>query len=162
MPLDSSDQRHLTAAEGFSALGMYEDANSELESIDALCRTLPEVLVVRLSIYQGTQRWEAMAAVAAKLVHDDCNNSWWWIAWVMPLVALNHWRRRVPFFNAEQRCIHKTLTCCSTSPVTKSNWATSTEERIISRARLALTPALSLLRSKILTSNRFGRSLLKE
>jgi len=50
LPLEPSEQKHLTAAEGFLALGMYDDANAALEAIDPFCRRLPEVLAVRLGI----------------------------------------------------------------------------------------------------------------
>ncbi len=50
MPLDRPDLQHLNAAQGFAALGMYEEGNAELEKIDPFCRALPEVLEVRLEI----------------------------------------------------------------------------------------------------------------
>ena len=43
MPLEGPDQ-HLRAAHGFIELGMFEEANAELEEIDPFCRHLPEVL----------------------------------------------------------------------------------------------------------------------
>ena len=53
MPLTAGDQRHLSAAEGYAALGMYLDANAELKQIDAEVRHVGEVLAVRVSIYAG-------------------------------------------------------------------------------------------------------------
>ena len=55
MPLLPDDQRHLTAAEGYAELGMYLDANAELEEIDAEVRHVAEVLTVRVSIYAGLE-----------------------------------------------------------------------------------------------------------
>lgn len=77
MPLESSDLQHLNAAEGFLTLGMYEDANAELERIEPLCRVLPEVLEVRLEIYGQTQKWDLMQVVAKKLAEHDPGNAQW-------------------------------------------------------------------------------------
>jgi hypothetical protein len=60
----ASSLQHLNAAQGFLELGMYEDANAELEEIDPFCETLPEVLEVRLNVYSQTARWELMETVA--------------------------------------------------------------------------------------------------
>jgi hypothetical protein len=46
MPLENTDRSHLRAAHGYIALGMFEEANAELEEIDPFCRHLPEVLTV--------------------------------------------------------------------------------------------------------------------
>ncbi len=80
MPLEPPDQQRLAAAEGYLALGMCEDANSELEEIDPFCRRLPEVLTLRLSIYQRTKRWEMAQVVAKQLTVDDASNPQWPIA----------------------------------------------------------------------------------
>jgi hypothetical protein len=53
MPLEPLDQQHLKAAHGYIELGMFLEANEELESIDPFCWALPEVLDARLGIYQG-------------------------------------------------------------------------------------------------------------
>ena len=68
MPLEGPDQLHLRAAHGYIELGMFEDANAELEEIDPFCRHLPEVLLARLAIYHGLEKWELLAVVAKKLV----------------------------------------------------------------------------------------------
>lgn len=77
MPLKLEDQRHLTAAEGYVELGMPLDANEELEQIDPDVRHVPEVLVVRLQIYQMLGRWELMQVVASKLAKDDPDEVQW-------------------------------------------------------------------------------------
>jgi len=48
MPLESPDQLHLRVTAGYIELGMFEDANAELEEIDPFCRHLPQVLVARV------------------------------------------------------------------------------------------------------------------
>jgi hypothetical protein len=68
MPLGGPDQLHLRAAHGYIELEMFEEANSELEEIDAFCRHLPEVLLARLAIYHGLEKWDLVVVVAKKLV----------------------------------------------------------------------------------------------
>jgi tetratricopeptide (TPR) repeat protein len=80
MPLNPDDQRHLTAAEGYAALGMYLDANAELEEIDAEVRHVAEVLAVRLEIYRGLEKWELMQTVAGRLARHDPDNVQWAIS----------------------------------------------------------------------------------
>jgi predicted Zn-dependent protease len=79
MPLEKTDQQHLERAQGYSALGMFLEANEELEEITPDVRHVPEVLVVRSAIYHGTGRWSAMAVVAAKLVEFDPTEPGWFI-----------------------------------------------------------------------------------
>jgi hypothetical protein len=55
MPLVEDDQKHLTAAQGYVELGMFLDANEELESIDPEVRHFPEVLAVRMRIYRSLE-----------------------------------------------------------------------------------------------------------
>ena len=50
-----------------SSLGLFEEANAELEEIDPFCRHLPEVLLARLAIYHGLKKWDLLAVVAKKL-----------------------------------------------------------------------------------------------
>ena len=71
MPFQAPDQQHLRAAQGYIELGMFQEANTELEEIDPLCRHLPEVLVLRVIIYHALERWELTAAVAGRLVEFD-------------------------------------------------------------------------------------------
>lgn len=77
MPLEPDDQRHLSAAEGYAALGMFLDANAELEQIDAEVRHVAEVLTVRVSIYAGLEKWELMRTVAGRLAAHDPDNAQW-------------------------------------------------------------------------------------
>jgi hypothetical protein len=62
MPLERPDQQHLCAAHGYIGLGMFEEANAELEEIDPFCHHLPEVLIARVAIYSALKKWELMAA----------------------------------------------------------------------------------------------------
>ena len=69
MPLESPDQKHWEAASGYVQLGMYLEADAELDEIDPFCRAVPEVLAARLEIYAGLNKWELMA-VAKKAFVD--------------------------------------------------------------------------------------------
>jgi len=81
MPLSTEDQKHLTAAQGFTELGMWLDANAELEEIDPEVRHFPEVLEVRVRIYRALEKWELMQTVAKKLTEVDPTDSRWPLAW---------------------------------------------------------------------------------
>ena len=80
MPLENEDQRHLTVAQGYLELGMFQDANAELDRITPEVRHLPEVLEVRVKVYSAMRNWELMqVAVNALLRHDPANVQW--IVW---------------------------------------------------------------------------------
>ena len=81
MGLLENDQKHLTVAEGYVELGMFLDANAELEEIDPEVRHVLEVLVVRLRIYRGLEKWEHMQTVARKLALYDPENPNWIVSW---------------------------------------------------------------------------------
>jgi len=80
MPLEPPDQQHWNAAAGYVELGMYADANSELEKIDPFCRAAPEVLAVRVAIYHGLKRWELMREVAKRLAEFQPNDVQWTVS----------------------------------------------------------------------------------
>src|SRR5688572_1132472 len=71
MPLEDEDYAHLVTAEGYLALGKPLEADAELDEIDPDVRHLPEVLIVRLAIYQALEKWELMEVVARRLVRYD-------------------------------------------------------------------------------------------
>ena len=58
MPIEPPDQKFFEAARGYAELGMYCDANEELEKIDPFLRAAPEILVLRIEIYRGLGKWE--------------------------------------------------------------------------------------------------------
>ena len=80
MPLELSDQRHRQAAVGYVQLGMFSEADAELDKIDPFCRAAPEVLAVRLEIYAGLRKWELMQVVAEKLANYDPAEAQWRIS----------------------------------------------------------------------------------
>jgi hypothetical protein len=81
MPLEPDDQHHLTVAEGYAGLGMWLDANAELEEIDPEVRHVPEVLAVRLQIYRALEKWDLMAAAARKLAEYEPECLKWMDFW---------------------------------------------------------------------------------
>ena len=81
MPLSAEDQKHLTAAHGYVELGMWLDANAELEEIAPEVRHVPEVLKVRVQIYRALKKWELMRTVAKRLTEVDPTDPRWPQAW---------------------------------------------------------------------------------
>jgi tetratricopeptide (TPR) repeat protein len=80
VPLEPPDQQHWQAAVGYAELGMFADADSELEKIDPFNRAAPEVLAVRLAIYRGLKKWELMQQIAKRLKEFQPNNVQWTIS----------------------------------------------------------------------------------
>ncbi|MEY2502282.1 MAG: hypothetical protein QOI07_2616 [Verrucomicrobiota bacterium] len=77
MPLEPPDSQHCQAAIGYTELGMYEDANAELENVDPFNRTTPEVLSIRAAIYHGLKKWELLRVVALQLTRLEPANVQW-------------------------------------------------------------------------------------
>jgi len=77
MPIEPPDQKFFEAAHGYAELGMYCDANEELEKIDPFLRAAPEVLALRVAIYGGLEKWELMAEIAKRLTEFEQDNPQW-------------------------------------------------------------------------------------
>lgn len=77
MQMMLKNKRHVSAAQGYFTLGMYAEAHDELEQIDPSQRDMPQVLAVRLELYQRTQRWELAQTIARQLMQDDPGSSQW-------------------------------------------------------------------------------------
>ena len=77
MPLEPPDQQHWQAAVGYVELGMFQDANDQLEKIDPFNRAAPEVLAVRLAIYHGLNKWELMRNIAKRLADFQPDDIQW-------------------------------------------------------------------------------------
>src|SRR5215472_9538139 len=80
MPLEPPDQQHRQAAVGNVELGMFQDANDQLEKIDPFNRAAPEVLAVRLAIYHGLKKWELMQEIAKRLAEFQPDDIQWTIS----------------------------------------------------------------------------------
>src|SRR6266478_695248 len=81
MPLEPPDQQYWQSAVGYVELGMYADANSELEKIDPFCRAAPEVLAVRIEIYRGLKKWDLMREVTKRLAEFQPDDVQWTVSY---------------------------------------------------------------------------------
>lgn len=77
MPLEHPDAQYLLSAIGYVELGMFIDADRELDCIDPDVRHLPDVLDVRVQIYRGAEKWGLMQAVSKKLAEYDPTSVEW-------------------------------------------------------------------------------------
>jgi hypothetical protein len=77
MPLEPLDHQHWIAAVGYVELGMFQEANDQLENIDPFNRAAPEVLAVRIAVYQGLKKWELMQEIAKRLAEFQPNDLQW-------------------------------------------------------------------------------------
>src|SRR5438067_848431 len=80
MPLEPPDHQYWQAAVGYVELGMFQEANDQLENIDPFNRAAPEVLAVRIAVYHGLKKWELMQEVAKRLVEFQPNDIQWTIS----------------------------------------------------------------------------------
>ena len=67
MPLERPDHQYWRAAGRYVELGMFQEANDQLENIDPFNRAAPEVLAVRIAIYHGLKRWQLLREGAKRL-----------------------------------------------------------------------------------------------
>jgi tetratricopeptide (TPR) repeat protein len=80
MSLEAPDLQYWKAAVGYVELGMFQDANDQLENIDSFNRAAPEVLAVRIAVYHGLKKWELMQEVAKRLAEFEPNDIQWTIS----------------------------------------------------------------------------------
>jgi tetratricopeptide (TPR) repeat protein len=81
MPLEPPDQQHWQAAVGYVELGIFQDANDQLENIDPFNRAAPEVLALRIAIYHGLKKWELMREIAKRLADFQPQDVQWIISY---------------------------------------------------------------------------------
>jgi tetratricopeptide (TPR) repeat protein len=67
MSLDARDELHLRAAGAYIEMGMFDEAQAEMEQIDPSYRLLPELLAARIPLYRALKKWDLIAVVARKL-----------------------------------------------------------------------------------------------
>jgi tetratricopeptide (TPR) repeat protein len=77
MPLEPPDKQCFEVACGYAELGMYLDADSELEKIDPFLRAAPEILALRIEIYRGLEKWELMAELSMRLMGFHLDDPQW-------------------------------------------------------------------------------------
>ncbi len=68
---------------GYLQLGMFEEANNEIESLPPEARTDIGVLAIRALIYQGTGSWQLMREVSGFLTYKwpEDSRHWIWLAY---------------------------------------------------------------------------------
>jgi predicted Zn-dependent protease len=77
MPLELEDQKLLLRAHGYVELGMYSDAEEQLNEMSPESRHLPETLAVTSEIHRGRKDWAAMQTVVKQLAEHDPDNPQW-------------------------------------------------------------------------------------
>lgn len=80
MPLEQPDRQHCQAAAGYVELGIFLEANEELDKIDPFNRAAPEVLALRIAIYRGLEKWELMQEIAKRLADFQPDEIQWTIS----------------------------------------------------------------------------------
>jgi Tfp pilus assembly protein PilF len=80
MPLQQPDRQYCQAATGYVELGMFLEANTELDKIDPYNRAAPEALALRIAIYRGLEKWELMQEIAKRLAGFQPDNVQWTIS----------------------------------------------------------------------------------
>ena len=75
-------ERHFQAALGYHQLGLFEDANDEIEGLPPERKVSVEVLQLRASIYMELQAWGLLCGVARFLVETVPGDPqhWVWLA----------------------------------------------------------------------------------
>lgn len=80
VPLEQVDQQHCQAAAGYVELGMFLEADTELDKIDPFNRAAPQVLALRITIYRGLEKWELMQEIAKRLADFQPDELQWTIS----------------------------------------------------------------------------------
>lgn len=70
--------RHLSAAQGYLELGMFTEAENEVEKIGPEDKIRPEVIGFRVQLYIAAEKWEAGYVVARQMVGVETENVTWW------------------------------------------------------------------------------------
>jgi tetratricopeptide (TPR) repeat protein len=87
--VEPPDVRRLRAVEGYIELGMYEEADFEIEQIDPAWPAVSRILALKLCIYAGMAKWRLMEAVAKKLADRNPDDAQW-VIWRAFAAARGH------------------------------------------------------------------------
>jgi len=79
-PIEPPASHYLLAAQGWTELGNYPEAEAELRQLPAELCAHPQVLTVRYEIYAKTARWELAAEVAGILVESFADQAGTWVS----------------------------------------------------------------------------------
>lgn len=71
----------LSHVRGYLELGMVKEAKAELDAIPAVDALRPEVVAMRVGMFQASQQWRPLRHYAKTLVDADPGEAGWWIIW---------------------------------------------------------------------------------
>jgi Flp pilus assembly protein TadD len=77
MPLEPEDLKILQCSAGYAQLGMFAEAQEQLDSLRRDAHEEPEALAVLAEIHRGHGRWSHMQTVASQLADLDPENPQW-------------------------------------------------------------------------------------
>ena len=83
-----STAHRVSHAMGYLELGMYGDAEAELEAIEGDDRLSGAVLIARGEIYMAIENWPSLVAVAQTVARADPSQERAWIGWAYALRSL--------------------------------------------------------------------------
>ncbi len=79
--MQSHNQRHISYANGYRELGMYQDALEELEKIEGPDGKDRSTRLLRLAVYTDQEDWPLVAREAGSLVQEFPEEVAYWIQW---------------------------------------------------------------------------------
>lgn len=88
----TDSERHLQAALGYLQLGLFQDANDEIEHLPPQEKISPGVLRLRAAIYTELKSWNLLREVAKVLVDQipEDTQHWIWLAYATRRAASIH------------------------------------------------------------------------
>src|SRR5260370_30589278 len=89
MPLEPPDPKFFEAACGYAQIGMFLDANEEIEKVDPYKRTAPEIVELHGAIYRGMKKWELMAAISKRLAEFQPDDVQWMVSFAYAVRRAN-------------------------------------------------------------------------
>lgn len=116
--MNPSTKRHAQYAQGYTALGLFKEAERELKAIAEADRALPDVLVARVGLLWETKQWDRLIAESRRLVEAAPAEERGWIAWAFALRELGRIAeakavlfRAEPLHGATSPVLHYNLGC---------------------------------------------------
>ena len=130
MPLEPPDEQHWQAAAGYVELGMFLEADRELDKIDPFNRAAPEVLAIRVAIYHGLKKWELMQEIAKRLAEFQPDDIQWTFRWRMRPGEQIRFKQRGKSCSALSRNFQKRGSSNTILPVTLARPEISRRQKI--------------------------------
>jgi hypothetical protein len=90
-----------------SELGMFLEADTELDKIDPFNRAAPQVLAIRLAIYHGLEKWELMQEIAKRLAEFQPDDIQWTISLAYATGEQIRFTQRRKFCSTQSRNFQK-------------------------------------------------------